>query len=594
MGANRLTPEELAAGRRKGGAMTANIRAREGAQRRAQFLQEMTINPRPIEHVCEVVGVTSRTYRNWRAEHPTFAAAVDAARGHTKDVDQAIAGDFLAFRKQYLGSDTTWFQAQIVEALEDDSVGGGGITLVLFPPEHGKTTTVEDYITWKLSTDKNYRVTFGSESQNHARKALRRVRNRLEIDGPYPRLVADFGPFAPVGRNADYRGAQPWGQDFFDIWGRSKGDERDYSMVALGFGSGIAGSRTDLLVGDDLCSMRNVSQSEKLLETFRQDWLSRPGTKGRTVIIGTRVADGDIYDLMEAADLPDHIVRFKAHDPQRYELFDTPWLWPERYSPDEYAKMRKNVGESAWARNYQQAPRAAGDSTFTADMLDEAANPMRSVLHRAPKEAAGIFEGLDPGFGTNAIVVCAGTVDKLWVLGGRIDHTFTSNQEIFEACELAANEYTTRGARWLHLHIEDKAFQKGLLNDDALKALKTRYGITAIGHTTGTTKYDHNIGIPGMARDFRRGVIEIPGADDDATEAFMAHLRDQLIRWRPHVKGTALTMDLVMALWFAWLWWKDHRHGLGTYRPPTDDTASRPALPWQPTVLPGGLTELPA
>lgn len=587
---HRLTPEQMTAGRSKGGQMVANVRAGEAAQRRARFLQLMTLSPRTINDVCEEIGVTSRTYRNWRAEHPEFAAAVDAARGHNREVDGKYTTDFLAFRKDYLANDTTWFQAQLADAMQDDSAGGGSITMCLYPPEHGKTTVVEDFITWRLATDKDYRITFGSESQAHARKALRRVRNRLEIDGPYPKLVADFGPFAPMGRNQDFRGAQPWGQDFFDVYGRNKGDERDYSMVALGFGSQIAGSRTDLLIGDDLVSMRNVTQSERLLQTFRQDWLSRPGSKGRTVIVGTRVADGDLYDLLEAADLADFIVRFKAHDPKRIVQFGTPWLWPDRYNEAEYARMRKNVGESAWARNYQQAPRVAGDSTFTEKMLDDASNPMRSVLHKAPQQAQGIILGLDPGFGTNAIIACAGNADKLWIVGGREDHTLTNNQQIFAACEQTALEYQTPNCRWLHLHIEDKAFQKGLLDDAALRDLQDRYGITALGHTTGSTKYDQSIGIPAMARDFLRGAIELPGADDDDTVRFRTELNDQLLRWRPHVKGTALKMDYVMALWFAWLWWTKYRAGLSTRHRPTGPNG--PSLPWVPTVLPGGLTEI--
>lgn len=576
----------------KGGQMTANVRAGEAARRRAEFIRHMTEEPRKIEDVCELVGVTARTYRNWRTQHPQFAAAVDAARGARRDVDADIAKDFIRWRKHYLRSETTWFQAQLADAMQDDSAGGGSITLCLYPPEHGKTTVVEDFITWRLATDKDYRITFGSESQNHARKALRRVRNRLEIDGPYPHLVADFGPFAPIGRNQDFRGAQPWGQDFFDVHGRAGGDERDYSMVALGFGSAVAGSRTDLLVGDDLMSMKNVNQAPTLLQTFRQDWLSRPGTKGRTVIVGTRVAPGDIYDLMEIEGLPDFIVRFKAHDPLRIVQFDTPWLWPERYSEAEYAKMRKNVGEAAWARNYQQQPLQAGDSTFKEDMLDEATNPLRSVLSKAPREAQGMFQGLDPGFGTNAIVTAAGNADTLWVLGCKVDHGLTSNQEIFAVCEAQAREHQTPWAPWMHLHIEDKAFQKGLLADAALKELQRTYGITALGHTTSDTKYDENIGIPAMARDFRRGAIELPGADDPDTDLQIGVLREELLRWRPHVKGTALKMDTVMALWFAWLWWSKWRASLASRHSPTGP--SGPSLPWVPTVLPGGLTEMSA
>jgi hypothetical protein len=295
---------------------------------------------------------------------------------------------------------------------------------------------------------------------------------------------------------------------------------------------------------------------------------------------------------MEDADLPDFIIRFKAHDPRRIVQFDTPWLWPERYSETEYAKLRKNAGEAAWARNYQQAPRTAGDSTFTEKMIDQAKNPLRSVLTPAPAQGQGMILGLDPGFGINGVVSICGNAEKLWVLGGRKDMGLTNNQQIFAVCETQALEHRSPKMPWLHLTIEDKAFQKGLLDDAAKKELQDTYGITVSGHQTGLNKYDQNIGIPAMARDFLRGVIEIPGADDDDTIRFLADFEEQLLRWRPHVKGTALEMDLVMAFWFAWLWWQKFRAGLAT-RTNTEPMQTT-GLPWTPTVLPGGMTRMPA
>lgn len=578
-----------------GGQAAAHRRSNEASERRYKVL-EMLRDGWQVKDALAEIGVTDRTWRNWRNDHPEFKAATDAVRGmHDPDRDDdANRLTFSAWRLKYLKAESTWFQAQLADAIDDDTVGGGTITLCLFPPEHGKTTTVEDYITWKFCMDKSYRVTYGSESQAHSRKALRRVRNRLEIDGPFPRLAADYGPFAPPKRSWDHHGNQPWGQDFFDIDGRTKSDERDYSMVALGFGSQIAGSRTDLLVGDDLTSLRNNGQAPKLLETFRQDWLSRPGTKGRTVVIGTRVADGDLYDLMEQADLPDKIVRFKAHDPQRIVLFDTPWLWPDRYSVDEYAKMRKNVGEDAWARNYQQQPRLAGSSTFTEQMLDKVKIPLRSVDHNPPPEVQGIIVGLDPGFGINATVGLGAARNRCHVLGGRKDVGLTNNEQIMAACEQTYLDArgTTR-TPWMHLVIEDKAFQKGLLDDAAMHALQSKYGFSVYGHQTGTNKYDENIGIPAMARDFRREEILLPGADDEATELFMADFVPQMLRWRPNVKGTALEMDLVMALWFGWLWWSKFREALGSHHSNTQSLKTG-GLPWTPTVLPGGMTRMSA
>lgn len=597
-GWGHLTEEQDARARSMGGKITGVTRAREAEARRREFLRIVETEGVSIKDACARIGVTDRTYRNWRKDHPLFRAAIDAARGSYDRKREVIAAagelDFVPWRERWLGNKSTWFQAKMAEALLDDSKGGGSITLVLFPPEHGKTTLIEDFCTWRLATNKDYRITYGSESQNHSRKALRRVRNRLEIDGPYPDMVATFGPFAPPPKSWDHKGNQPWGQDFFDIHGREKSDERDYSMVALGFNSQIAGTRSDLLVGDDLCSMRNVAQSEKLIDTFRQDWLSRPGTKGRTVVIGTRVADGDIYDLMEDADIVDFVVRFKAHDPSRIVYFGTPWLWPERYDESEYARMRRNVGESAWARNYQQAPRLAGDSTFTEAMIEKCSMPLRGVNSEPPLDVLGIVLGIDPGFGKNATVALGVGRKMAHVLDARIHEGLTNNEQIFAVAEqlyLDVSMTADKRLPLLHVAIEDKAFQKGLLDDDALHRFQKAYGFSFHGHQTGANKYDPMIGVPGIAPYMNREEITLPGADDEATERFKAKFHDQLLRWRPHKKGTALEQDLVMAYWFAFLWWTKFRDAMTTHGSGAT-TLQTQALPWRPAALPGGLTRM--
>lgn len=578
---------------RRGGLAGGKTISERSAARRNEFVRLIEEGFTIVE-ACSRVGVTRNAYSQWRKRYPEFLAQINHARENLKanyeDWQKATEGadwSFIAWRKKFLETDTTWFQAAIVDALEN--APAGEITLVLFPPEHGKTTVIEDWITYKFCMDKSVRITYGSETQTHSRKALLRIRNRLEPDSMYPTMISKFGPFAPPPRNDSHKGGQPWGQDYFDIRGKSDSDERDFSFTALGFGSQIAGTRCDLLVGDDLISMRNVGQSPKLLETFRQDWLSRPGTKGATVLIGTRVADGDLYDMLINEGVVDHLVKFKAHDPLRIQTHGTPWLWPERYSEDEYTRMRRNVGESAWQRNYQQTPRLAGDSTFSPDMIDRASDPLRSVTHPAPEPAVGLVMGLDPGYGTNAIVSVACNDTDLWVLGGRVDLGLTNSAQIFARCEAQAVEHIGRKLPWLHLTVEDKAFQKGLLDDAALHDLKARYGITARGHTTGRDKYDPVIGIPAMARDFNRGVIHLPGADDEDTKRFMGTFTEELMSWRPNMKGTLLKQDTVMAFWFAWLWWQVHRETIAVRAHGTTPTTG--GLPWKPLGI-GGLTTL--
>ena len=532
--------------------------------RRAKMIELLGTGMR-IKDACAEVGVKPETHRHWRTKYPDYANRVDAVR------IQASKGDLTAFtrgrpklgfgefRKKVLGMDSPWFHLEAVKHLE--GAEPGSITLMLWPPEHGKTTLLEDFATWKLSIDPFFRIGVGSGRQAHSSKVVRRVQNRMEDSGPFPELIRLYGPFAPQTGLGNRKGIQAWGSNFFRVFLAQGGDERDFSMTALGITADVVGSRMDLLVLDDTQSIRTLDQTDKIVNLIRQDWLSRPGSKGRTVIIGTRVGEKDVYSELEEAGIVDKLILFRAHD------HEGNWLWPERYSPDEYARMRRNVGERAWERNYMQRATITGERTFTGEMIEQCSNPMRATFSDPPDHAAGVVIGLDPGFGINVTLAAAVTERQLIVLGGRQDDGLTSNQQIFSVVETLANQHASRDVPWLHLVMEDKSFQRGLFGDEGLHRLRDRYGFTVAGHQTGSNKYDANLGIAAMARSFSRREIELPNAGDEVTQRFYEALTKELFAWRPNMKGTQLKQDYVMALWFVWMWWMRQRDTLGAEGP---------------------------
>lgn len=561
-----------------------------------------------LDTACEAVGwkvvrdtegrlLARPGYQRARADDPRFAAEVDAIRGSGSgrprkeillerlqereanrlpsepaaipvELPPATGEDgmlpwkgFIGFRKVFFGMDSPWFHAEIVDHLEN--AAPGSITMILLPPEHGKTTLLEDWISYKLAVQPEFRVIYGSEKQQHGRKVVKRIKNRMHPDGPAPAYVERFGPFVPqTGEDAH---PQPWNQDYFDVWRRMGSDERDYNMVALGFGSAVAGTRCDLLVLDDVQSLKSLNLTEKIVDEFRQDWLSRPGSKGRTVIIGTRVGEGDFYEKVLEAGLVTHLVKYPAVDVLGR------FLWPENYTPEEYAGMQHRAGPSAWARNYQQQPTAAGDRTFTEQMLREAGDPMLRVSV-APGHLTGLrtcIVGHDPGFGTNAVVVAGVTPEKMVVLDWRVDKGLTTTAAMAQVIDETMAHWSRQGVRPAHLVIEDKYVGQGLFEDEAFLSLGRRYGCSISGHKTGNSKYDDDLGVAAMARSFLVGEVALPGADDDATQRARAALDAELHAWRPNKSGTKLRQDLVMALWFCWMRWRHERIHTGT-----DDTTN--------------------
>lgn len=536
---------------------------REGEERRRRFL-ECLASGLTQDEALSAVGVTYSTYRSWRTRDREFAAEADSARsGAMRFRDEESWESFAEFRQLYFRHHTPPHQALIINALE--SAKPGDIRLVLVPPEHGKTTLFEDFACYKLGSNPEYRITVGTEAQKLARRIIGRVKNRMELDGPFPKYAKTFGPFTPQKDNRSTR--QAWAADYFNVYKRRALDERDYSMVGIGFGSNIAGSRTDHLHGDDLQSMKTLSQTEKMMDTFRQDWLSRPGENGITTVNGTRVGDGDIYEkMMEAWDGDPlfQVVRLPAIVKDHMTGEERP-LWPydphtkTGYTMEMLERIHTKVGPDAWSRNYMQLPRARSLGTFTEDMIDQCRNYGRR-LGVLPVENAPIYIGLDPAIGgINCLMGIQVTSDKLYILDVVEDQNLAQNEQIMARLEALVVKYRALGGAVTDVVIESMNFQRGLARDERLRELSERHGFALREHLTGTNKYDPDIGVPSMVSSFLRREVDIAYDADTHTRDVADQLRDQLLRWRPGIKGAVLRQDQVMALWFVWIVWQSRR-----------------------------------
>jgi hypothetical protein len=551
-----------------------------GEKNRRLFLEALKEHG-TVERACLTVGVGRSAYEKWRQRFPDFAAKADVVRiqaledGPPQDWD----GSFQTFRGQYFGHSSPWFHLRAIEAYENTQAGN--ITMILWPPEHGKTTLAEDYFCYKLATNPEFRITVGSEGQDMSRKILGRVRSRMEPHGPFPAFVGKFGPFVP--QNASGRKtSQTWGADYFNVFKKQSFDERDYSMVALGWRSKIAGTRTDHLHVDDIQSRVSLNLTQQMYEVFRQDWLTRPGENGRTSINGTRVGEDDFYErIMNEIDEDIlQVIRFPAiitNDEGEPEP-----LWPEMFSMEKLDRIRRKVGDEAWSRNYMQQPTSSASATFTDESIQKCLNPLRSTLHDPPKDCS-VYIGLDPALGSNNCVVAATPHEgKLKILFIREDVGLSRNEQILGIVEDAILRCMKNGSTVSDVVIEAMVFQKGLSRDERLIEMTERYGFRVREHLTGINKYDENIGVPSMALSFMREEIEIPYAGDSVTR----HQADQLIRqlkaWRPLKRGTKLRQDQVMALWFIWILWRQRKQTFDV----DSSQFSFKALPWSVTKTP--------
>lgn len=529
-----------------------------------------------IKVACTELGIPYRTYEVWRQRYPAFRARVEEAKVNGRHHLGILGGptpthtgdktfDFAMERAHFFGHDSPAFQLEMVHAFEN--LAPGNILMVLLPPDHGKTTLYEDWATLRLAHSPFLRHHIGSESVTLSRKILGRVASRLDNTMADPRmseLITKYGPFSPP-RDAERRRGQPWTSTHFDVFRKAEFDERDYSMAALGFGSQIIGSRSDHLHVDDVQSMKTLGQTESMVDTFSQDWLSRPGREGITTIVGNRVDEGDFYQaLMER--LPPDILQVIKYPAIVERDGKAEPLWPGRWSLETLDKERRKLGNDAiWERNWMQRPRARSMRTFDEATVDRCLHPLRKLGDIVP--GASHVIGIDPavgermtkGAGRNAMVTCQFDETGITPVLIRQDQNLVNNQQILAVLEDAICTVQAGKGYVTDVVIEENAFQKGLANDVQLLDMRDRYGFAIRPHQTGMNKYDENIGVPSMAHTMLTDKVHIPWAADDYTRLWCGELRAQFLAWRPLKRGSQLRQDILMALWFVWVLWRQRR-----------------------------------
>jgi len=437
-------------------------------------------------------------------------------------------------------------------------------------PTHN-TAIIENFICETLATDPNHRFVVASKAQNHARKLLATVKDRMTNIAAYPGYIGRFGPFYIEGQE---RSGKPWTTDYIKVAKFDSG-ERDYSVQTMGWSGQILGSRVDTIILDDIQTGDNLSQVEEMLRKFRQDFYTRL-KGGRIIIIGNRIANGDFYERLIDLDIvePENHWDFPALDHEGNSL------WPDRWPVDELAQMRRVVGENIWWTTYQQKPQLASNATFDESMVEKSKDWGRKVGRITPGKPTllSIDPGLDPGVtAITCIQYDASTID---VIDAEKHGDFTQQEQIIDLIESYAIRYSPQ-----HVVIETVAFQRALERDDRLQALGRKYGFLTHAHNTGKNKADPIMGVAAMASSFIREEITFPWEGGDGSisaarfEPFLAELR----AWRPNVPTKLITQDFVMSLWFGWKWLMESRHGMGI----ASDAWRRPShLPWRGTSAP--------
>lgn len=555
---------------------------------RARFLEVYAETLR-LDKALEAAGHPESWFRRNSRTHREFFAAYQALK-RGGQVPQVISryegtwdGSFSSFRQTFLGRSSPWYHEQIAHTI--DRATPGTVHLIITCPEHGKTAIMEDFCTYSVATKPETRILYGHSQIDQAKRSIGIVRSRLEPDmTEYAVMHRKFGPFAPDKGNNQQGIAQVWAANEFNVYKRPLGVERDYSMRALGMNSNIAGTRADKLFIDDPQEIKTLTQTDKIMHILRDDWFTRPGAFGVTIICMNVVGDGDIAEELIRSDTCDSVTIFKAFDeayldlgPRPHlngEVKPSPWLWPERYDEAAYARMKKKAGIESWERKYQQDWRPATTRSFTTAMIEKCSNPKRTVLDPPPRHPGGgvaeIAVSLDPGFTRAAVNVACFEPTRfvqLDTVAGLNLRTLTAQIDMLEDRIRFFHHPPVSAVKWVT--VETKAFQKAIVTDDSFLELRDELGFEVVEFMTDWKKNDNDYGITQMARSMERGEFDFPTADP-LSKARFDTLFQELYNWRPS-RGNQLVQDEIMAMWFNYVKW--HKIRRQSIHRPTDASA---------------------
>jgi hypothetical protein len=548
-----------------------------------------------IKNALAVVGRSYSWYENMRKEDREWAGLVDAVRGATKDLSlrSVEVPDYPQFSAQYLNLAVHPHTQNIVDVLQgrDPSWLHPGMTyergaadhrrvIVNVPPNHGKTMSISiGYVVWQLMRDPDKCIIIVSKSADLARKIVGAVKNRL-THPQYAEMQVAFGPVEGFKATAEAWSANR-------IFLQRDSSAKDPSLEALGMASQIYGSRSDLIILDDVVTLSNAGDHEKQREWILQEVSTRLGPGGQLLVVGTRVAPTDLYsELMNPAHYADGVVpwtQLSMPAVLEYAEKTDDWvtLWPladepfaETDEPDEFgqyprwtgkrlAAIRNEVGTRKWSLVYMNSP-VAEDATFDPVCVNGSVDGFRKTGPLSPGlkghpenlERHYVVCGMDPAVAGNTAAV-AYSVDRQtgerYVLDVRVLSAPTPMQ-IRELIYEMTDVYNPK--EWV---IETNAFQGFLVYDEEIGKYMANRGIVVKPHHTGSNKQDPEFGVASMSGLFGTtamdGTVKKHQGDNlinlPSTQGYgVKVLVEELVSWNPDIPTRKRRQDTVMALWF--------------------------------------------
>lgn len=434
------------------------------------------------------------------------------------------------------------FHLEIISHIQDPEARR---VLVNLPPYHSKSTLVTVFDTvYKIVKDRDHRTIIVSKSLDFAKQFVRQMQEILTNEELYQdserNLIADYGPFKPE------QGL--WNQDEFIVTGRKRA-ESGPTVKALGFGSQIYGRRAEEIKFDDVATLENSANPNRvagMMGWIDKEALSRIGKSGRAIWVGTRVGPGDIYSILSQR--PGYrVVRYSLIKDDETEQV----LWPEHFPYSQALIHRSEMKPADFQLIYQNVDVPGLGASFTQEMLDGAKDTSRVLGHYEP--GWRLVAGLDPAGANKNSGFTAFTLLGFDLQTGRrylVDQVAVKQMKAPQMKEQIlswSSQYPIYEWR-----VEGNGVQSQLVQYDMeIVQYLARMGTRVTPHVTGSNKWDPQFGVESTAPLFEAGLVSIPWGNQPTIQKLQP-LIEEFIGF-----PMALTSDRVMSWWFAELGGRD-------------------------------------
>lgn len=538
-------------------------------------------------------GQPTPTLRALRKLHPEAERALD---------------DFEFFRRAYFGHLSLPWQLELVDVLERLTATDVKEYLrANEPPGTGKTTTLLDYLTWRIVRSRRVRCLYGSKVAKNAEDGVALVRRYLTTEVPiepdeddveagvavvpWRVLAHDFGSFRPLTRDL------PWKATGFSVeqYDGAPLPFKEPTLGAYGQNSGVLGGRFDVVVWDDLVDLETTSTPDQLFKQQRKwdsELESRLQPRGVMALVGQRIAAGDLYQYVGEKTYVDddgqtqpkyHHVVFPAHSddlctgnhgkdearpwPHGCLLDPVRLPWGGKGGIRQIAENTPHIFE-VWYQQRDGDPDGAliRDVWLTGGVdhhdggklvpgcwdTDRRYGDMPRQVVKGSVRVGSVDPSPSKHWAVNDVIAVKGGVR---ILVDTFDGKMSANElldfdlemrefkGIMHTWQMRSIEQGMPIRTWI---VEDNSANKFLLPYDHVKRWCQTYKVTIVPHTTtGKNKLDPNLGPDVLKEPHRAGMWRYARGDIQSVRKTDV-IRQQLTTF----PSPASRSDQVMSLWF--------------------------------------------